>query len=465
MSFLRRHGLAVLTASSVAVAAMVEWVRLREGQGDALDRMAMALQIKPEAEPRFQWKSIAGKHWQAVATNPSNESLDETDAKEGTRGNCSPGMVAIAGQYKLDSFGGLSSEEVELLQNKTCTHWINREFPARCGEFSRDSWLPIAAKLPSKPLRFCIDRFEYPNVKGENPIIVATYTEATAMCRASGKRLCSEAEWTFACEGEEAMPYPYGYARDAEACVVDQSWRPFAEGALFPRDGDNAREELDRLWQGQPSGSRPKCKSPAGVYDLTGNVDEWTRSTRSEGYASILKGGYWGPVRARCRASTRAHDEGFVAYQQSFRCCADAKDAESNDAGAVSELPAPNDAGLDAQDLTKESVELDAGASANAPLAPDSGATAITDAAVNVGLPAVLERAERLVLSGVEAGALAPELRADDLDVLNQKRKTTCSFGTPTEASWVLLAVLVACATRKRVRVVSRARRHSPPQT
>jgi formylglycine-generating enzyme required for sulfatase activity len=57
---------------------------------------------------------------------------------------------------------------------------------------------------------------------------------------------------------------------------------------------------------------------------MTGNVDEWTRSTQRGGHASILKGGYWGPVRTRCRPTTRIHGPGHVLYQQGLRCCADA---------------------------------------------------------------------------------------------------------------------------------------------
>jgi hypothetical protein len=189
-------------------------------------------------------------------------------------------------------------------------------------------------------------------------MIVVTFHEAEALCKKSSKRLCNESEWTFACEGEESRPYPYGYTRDATACVVDRSWRPFAEGALSPRDSAGARAELDRLWQAEPSGSRGACKSPFGVYDMTGNVDEWTHSVRSTGYASTLKGGYWGPVRARCRPATRAHNEDFVAYQQGFRCCADSNAsvpaprlltpavASGGDAGA----PLPGAAGPRARD-------------------------------------------------------------------------------------------------------------------
>jgi hypothetical protein len=223
----------------------------------------------------------------------------------------------------LDAQGRDSSGEIEELQNKTCSNWISKDFPARCQTFDRGAWLELSAPLPRRNMNYCVDRFEYPNKKGANPVIVVTYTEAAGLCKQSGKRLCSEVEWTFACEGEEAMPYPYGYDRSAESCVADRPWRQFTEGAMAPRDGEQARLELDRLWQGSPSGAHPACRSAFGVYDLTGNVDEWTRSVRSSGYASVLKGGYWGPVRARCRPSTRAHNEHFVAYQQGFRCCAD----------------------------------------------------------------------------------------------------------------------------------------------
>ena len=152
---------------------------------------------------------------------------------------------------------------------------------------------------------------------------MVNWYEAEDLCADEGKRLCNEDEWTFACEGEEATPYPYGYTRDATACVIDQPWRPFHESALRPRDGANAAAELDRLWQGVPSGSQPRCRSPFGVYDLTGNVDEWTRTVREGERPSILKGGYWGPVRTRCRPATRSHDENHIFYQQGVRCCSD----------------------------------------------------------------------------------------------------------------------------------------------
>jgi hypothetical protein len=283
------------------------------------------------ADPRFAWRSVDHKHWQALgAVGPgggadstlTEERPELTDAREQNGPGCKTGMVRVKGAYRTELHGEATGE-IERIQDAACVDWISRDFPARCRTFDKEKMAVELAKLPTRPLDFCVDRFEYPNVLGQNPMIVVTFHEAEALCKKSSKRLCNESEWTFACEGEESRPYPYGYTRDATACVVDRSWRPFAEGALSPRDSAGARAELDRLWQAEPSGSRGACKSPFGVYDMTGNVDEWTHSVRSTGYASTLKGGYWGPVRARCRPATRAHNEDFVAYQQGFRCCAD----------------------------------------------------------------------------------------------------------------------------------------------
>jgi len=306
---------------------------------------------------RYTWRSVNRLHWQAIA----GPSVAMPTASEAMSGRCPEGMQEIDGLFLLDPSSSDATGYVEELQNRACTNWISKEFPARCQTFDRAQWLELASVLPRRPLTFCMDRFEYPNVRGENPIIVVSYYEAQNLCRTRGKRLCNESEWTLACEGNEGKPYPYGYDRDPTACVVDRTWRQFKEGALLPRDGDGAREEVDRLWQASPSGSHPACKSSFGVYDMTGNVDEWTQTVRTSGYASILKGGYWGPVRARCRPSTRAHNEEFLAYQQGFRCCSDVPNVPASgsvvvQARARDELPARPTASREARGRSLDDV-------------------------------------------------------------------------------------------------------------
>ncbi|HTB75387.1 MAG TPA: SUMF1/EgtB/PvdO family nonheme iron enzyme [Polyangiaceae bacterium] len=260
-----------------------------------------------------EWREVGKNHWQIVT--PEGEPPEVTDAAEGTRGECPPGMVEIKGKMRVTAMG-------DLLERSVCSNWINRKFPERCAAFAKDKWEALRNKLPTRDMHFCIDRFEYPNRKGEYPVIYVDWFDAKKMCADQGKRLCTEDEWTFACEGDEALPYPYGYDRDADACLVDKPWRWFDPAAYGTRKAALVRE-LDRLWQGVPAGSLPKCKSPFGVYDTTGNVDEYTTSLSSRGSPAILKGGYWGPVRTRCRPSTRVHGPEHAFYQQGFRCCRD----------------------------------------------------------------------------------------------------------------------------------------------
>jgi len=305
-----------------------------------LDAMTGAVGQKVEPALKHDWQLLGGRHWRI--RSPMGEDPSVTDARAGNRGVCAEGMVEVEGKMMVDpsKTAAYDGNSVEELQKTTCSRWINRDYPERCLQFDRDKWLKASEKLDTQPMHFCIDRFEHPNRKGEYPTIYVSFHEAAALCEDQGKRLCTEHEWTFACEGDEATPYPVGYHRDPDACVQDRMWKPFNENAMHPRDGDGAKAEMDRLWQGVASGARDQCVSASGVHDMTGNVDEWTTSVRPGERPSILKGGYWGPVRTRCRPSTRSHDENHAFYQQGFRCCSDADGSAAQQKTGLEGAPA-----------------------------------------------------------------------------------------------------------------------------
>jgi hypothetical protein len=236
-----------------------------------------------------------------------------------------------------DSACPLDQVEVEgeycpLLQ-QTCLHWLDPTTKLQCAEFEHSE---VAGRclLTSQHKRFCIDRYEWPNKVGALPRFMASWNEARSSCETIGKRLCSDTEWTLACEGPDRLPYPYGsgFARDSKACNIDKPYIwPHPEKVYDPR---SSAEELARLDQREASGSRTSCISPYGVHDMVGNVDEWVlnESQGEHPYKSGLKGGYWGPVRTRCRPMTTAHDESFRYYQIGFRCCGDARTLDLGEA-------------------------------------------------------------------------------------------------------------------------------------
>jgi len=221
---------------------------------------------------------------------------------------CPADMVEVEGDY------------CPVLEQK-CVRYIDPAgaFPRRCAEFAPSS--ACATKTVKK--HFCIDRYEYPNKAGTQPVVMKTWHEAVRTCASQGKRLCGDSEWTLACEGRERLPYPYGLTRSKDACNIDKPHPPVNERALA--DPKKRDAEVARLWQGEASGSRPQCASPYGAMDMTGNVDEWVVNEKGKPFKSGLKGGYWGPVRDRCRPMTTAHNEEFSYYQVGFRCCGEAK--------------------------------------------------------------------------------------------------------------------------------------------
>jgi formylglycine-generating enzyme len=180
--------------------------------------------------------------------------------------------------------------------------------------------------------RYCIDRYEWPNRAGERPEVMNNFYQAMVKCAAVGKRMCTESEWTLACEGPRHLPYPYGYERDSSKCNGDRAWDDPDMPAVARRDPS----ELARLWQGKRSGSQPECVSAYGVHDLPGNADEVVASenfgsTWRGKYESVTTGGPWYKgVRNQCRPKIYTHDEGFYHYYLGFRCCAEADGASTD---------------------------------------------------------------------------------------------------------------------------------------
>jgi formylglycine-generating enzyme len=225
------------------------------------------------------------------------------------RSSCPAGMVEVKGEYcpALAQF---------------CTRFVDDEPERdRCAEFRPGS----RCYGRTQQMHFCIDRYEYPNRAGATPGVASTWEEATTLCKSEGKRLCRDTEWTLACEGEDRNPYPYGGTRDATACNFDKPYiMPDNDAFANPETRD---AEIARVDQREPSGSRERCVSQYGVHDMTGNVDEWVvnggGSTTLPPYVSGLKGGYWGPVRNRCRPMTTDHNMWHSGYQIGFRCCKD----------------------------------------------------------------------------------------------------------------------------------------------
>jgi hypothetical protein len=235
---------------------------------------------------------------------------------------CPDGMAFVEGPY----CPLVEQRCLERAKNKA-----EEDMEAVCLKFEKPSICLSASRVQ---MRYCIDKHEYPNQPGELPRVLVTWEEAFKLCKQEGKRLCSESEFNFACEGEEMLPYAHGFERAAGGCNLDRPYKDpldFAPRPFSACERDKAcKEAFGRLDGRAPIGERPGCSSPFGVFDLNGNVNELVMLRYKEPpRRAALKGGWWGPVRGRCRPIVSHHDEKYLGYEVGFRCCSKPLDEEA----------------------------------------------------------------------------------------------------------------------------------------
>ena len=157
-----------------------------------------------------------------------------------------------------------------------------------------------AAGKTVRVLAFAIDRYEYPNKPGVEPMPGAALLEAQNLCDKEGKKLCTIAQWQRACSGDGSRRFPYGNDYISGACATGF-------------DGNAQTQPL-------PSGHFPRCRTPEGVYDMAGNAAEW-----AEGNGENLLGGDWTAslktpdLSSSCRTNVPAEE--VNKERRGFRCC------------------------------------------------------------------------------------------------------------------------------------------------
>lgn len=197
------------------------------------------------------------------------------------------------------------------VSSQRCLRYVDPQgsalFGQRCAEYEE----PTRCKSEQRvALRYCIDKDEYTPRRGDLPQTQVTASEARSICRSAGKRLCSEQEWTFACEGAAGRPYPYGFARDTQRCNADQVDLIEASGRLKDFRA--------------PAGAHPLCTSVFGVRDMTGNVEEYVASD-SDPTQVVRRGAYWQPAPNGCRAAQPPPSSDYKGLELGFRCCTEAR--------------------------------------------------------------------------------------------------------------------------------------------
>ncbi|MEO7110088.1 MAG: SUMF1/EgtB/PvdO family nonheme iron enzyme [Polyangiaceae bacterium] len=160
---------------------------------------------------------------------------------------------------------------------------------------------------------------------GVTPQAYVSAAAALAACTNAGKRLCAPVEWRAACGGSNGYAFPYGPTRVANKCHDTGKAPMLVYFSSSLSRGFNPLELNDPRLDQLPdtvakTGSSSGCVTDEGVFDMVGNLDEWTADTNG-----TFQGGCWLDTSQHgdgCAYRTIAHDFQYHDYSLGFRCCA-----------------------------------------------------------------------------------------------------------------------------------------------
>ena len=218
----------------------------------------------------------------------------------------------------------------------------NPEPPASVEAKAADDKTPRMVEMKTDKGAFWIDAFEAAidkkgnaaSLPGVKPAM-ASWFDAKNACEKAGKRLCTEEEWVSACIGEPAKDdNKNGFFTDGAVQGRLYPYGPFYE--------DGACRDSEDKYTGEagPTGDRARCRSPEGVYDLSGNLYEWIGE--SEAKAAMIGGDWRSKTAATCRRRTKTYGPGIKNDTTGFRCCSDSFVDESVKANAVKDTSTPD---------------------------------------------------------------------------------------------------------------------------
>ncbi|UCF59924.1 MAG: formylglycine-generating enzyme family protein [Anaerolineaceae bacterium] len=202
----------------------------------------------------------------------------------------------VVGYYPGDEFHGYRHEE----------------------EIAADDWPHISLDDPGLRLRYDGKTFSAMNGYENRPMVQVTWFGARSYCEFTGGRLPTEVEWEKAARGTDGRPFPWGHEIQPENANYYSSHDIFEK--IVGKLGDTTPVGFynGNTYDGFQTIDSP---SPYGLYDMGGNVWQWTGDIYEGAHYRYMRGGSKADYGYNLRVWTRnnSHPD-YVSPNVGFRC-------------------------------------------------------------------------------------------------------------------------------------------------
>jgi sulfatase-modifying factor enzyme 1 len=227
----------------------------------------------------------------------------------------------IEGSLRAPVEGAVCPPEMANVDNRFCVDRWEGSLVEVLPDGAEQAWPPYGPLDEGHHLRAVSRANVYPQA-------YISGAQAAEACASAGKRLCAPVEWRKACVGPQDRKFGYGNERVAGRCndrgqspmmrlypQVARSWKLIGMTEM----NDPRLNQLDGTLA--PTGAHDECTNGYGVYDMVGNLHEWTSDPNG-----TFQGGYYLDTHLNgdgCSYRTVAHEFTYHDYSTGFRCCAD----------------------------------------------------------------------------------------------------------------------------------------------
>ncbi len=172
----------------------------------------------------------------------------------------------IVGYYPGDEFRGVKHEE----------------------EIKAGDWLFVPLNDPSQRIKFNGTQFTVQNGYENHPMMMVTWFGAWGYCQYNESSLPTEIQWEKAARGTDMRPFPWGWEITRGNANFYSSRDPFEDMSSFGSRTSPVGFYNGKMYDGFQT---VNSASPYGLYDMAGNVWQWTGDVYEGMHYRFMRGG------------------------------------------------------------------------------------------------------------------------------------------------------------------------------